>query len=165
MTKKEKREVEFNNIISNIKNDPEFQKRKKFRHHGKITVYEHCLKVSKKSYDIAKTLHLDYKSAAIAGLLHDFYEKPWQEDKEKHKFFEQHGFTHAKNSLNNCHKYFEQYLNVEIEDAILRHMFPLNIKPPKYKIGWVVTLADKMVSMEVFKYPKMLLLLLGIRIR
>ena len=45
MTKKEKREVEFNNIISNIKNDPEFQKRKKFRHHGKITVYEHCLKV------------------------------------------------------------------------------------------------------------------------
>ena len=88
-----------------------------------------------------------------------------QEDKEKHKFFEQHGFTHAKNSLNNCHKYFNQYLNVEIEDAILRHMFPLNIKPPKYKIGWVVTLADKMVSMEVFKYPKMLLLLLGIRIR
>ena len=67
--------------------------------------------------------------------------------------------------MNNCHKYFNQYLNVEIEDAILRHMFPLNIKPPKYKIGWVVTLADKMVSMEVFKYPKMLLLLLGIRIR
>lgn len=154
---------EYAQIVNEIINHPEFQKRKKFLHHGDISVYEHSLKVSQKAYSIAKFFHADYKSAAIAGLLHDFYEKPWQEDKEKHKFFEQHGFTHAKNSYDNAHKYFKEYMNPQIENAILRHMFPLNIKPPKYKVGWIVTLADKLVSLEVFKYPSKLLMLLGIK--
>lgn len=156
---------EFYDIINPILTSPEFQRRKNFKHHGKISVYDHSLKVAKKSYTMAKLFHLDYKNAAIAGLLHDFFERPWQEDKEKHKFFEQHGFTHAKNALNNSHKYYKEYLNPVIDDAILRHMFPLNIRPPKHLVGWVVTFADKAVSMEVFKYPKLLLLLVGIRIK
>lgn len=165
MKRKERLNKEFYEIIDPILNSSEFQKRKEFKHHGKITVFDHSLKVSNKAYKMAKLLRLDYKSAAIAGLLHDFFERPWQEDNEKHKFFEQHGFTHARNALNNSHKYYDNYLNPVIEDAILRHMFPLNIKPPRHAIGWIVTLADKAVSMEVFKYPKMLLLLVGIRIR
>ena len=35
--------------------------------------YEHLIKVSYKSYKIAKKLDLDYVSVARAGLLHDFY--------------------------------------------------------------------------------------------
>ncbi len=159
-----KNDKEFEKIVNEIITDPEFQKRKKFLHHGDISVYEHSLKVSKKAYSIAKFFHADCKSAAIAGILHDFYEKPWQEDVEKHKFFEQHGFTHAKNSYKNAQKYFKNYLNPQIENAILCHMFPLNIKPPKYKVGWIVTLADKLVSLEVFKYPSKLFMLLGIKI-
>ena len=163
--KKQKLHAEFYSIINPILLSEEFQKRKTYLHHGKISVYDHSLKVSFLSYKIAKILHLDYKSAAIAGLLHDFFESPWQEDKEKHKFFEQHGFTHAQNALENTRRYFPEYLNPKIENAILRHMFPLNIKPPKHKIGWIVTSADKIVAMEVLRYPSMLLLLLGIKIR
>ena len=33
-------------------------------------------------------------------------------------------------------------------------MFPLNIKPPKYKEAWVVTLMDKKDSLSVLKHPK-----------
>ena len=161
--KKKEFDPEFMSIIYDIICHEEFQKRKKFAHHGEISVYEHSLKVSYRSYKIAKFFHLNYHDAAIAGILHDFYERPWQEIKEKQKFFEQHGFTHAQNSLNNCRKYFKQYLNLQIENAILRHMFPLNIRPPRYRIGWVVTTADKIVSLEVFRYPRKLLNLIGIK--
>ncbi len=160
---KKQLEKEYEEIVKEIIEHPEFQKRKKYAHHGDITVYDHCLKVSKKAYSLARFFHTDYKSAAIAGLLHDFYEKPWQDDPEKHKFFEQHGFTHAKNAKDNARQYFAKYMTPEIENAILRHMFPLNIKPPRYKVGWIVTLADKIVSLEVFKYPKKLLMLVGVK--
>ena len=156
-------ELEYEKIVTNILNHPEFQKRKSFKHHGDISVYEHSLKVSKKAYRIAKKLKLDYKSAAIAGLLHDFYEHPWMEDTTKRKFFEKHGFTHAQNALDNSIKHFKEYLNPAIENAIKRHMFPLNIVPPKYKVGWVVTISDKIVSFEVFKYPKQIIALLGLK--
>ena len=36
-------------------------------------------------------------------------------------------------------------------------MFPLTITPPKYKLGWVLTLADKIESMEVKFHPSILL--------
>ena len=49
------------------------------------------------------------------------------------------------------------------ENIIERHMFTLNIKPPKYKEAWVVTMMDKKVSMKVFKNPKGLLKYIGIR--
>ena len=158
-------EEEFETIIKKIKNSEEFQKRKQYKHHDKITVYDHSLNVSKKAYRIAKIFHTDYKSAAIAGLLHDFYENPWQEDNTKRKFFQKHGFTHAKNALYNSKKHFEEYMKPKIENAILRHMFPLNIRPPKYSTGWIVTLADKIVSLEVFKHPKSWPRLVGIKIK
>ena len=41
-----------------------------------------------------------------------------------------------------------KYYNLsEIEkDAIISHMFPWNLKMPKYKEGWIVTIADKLVA-------------------
>lgn len=142
---------EWYDIVQPILNNPEFQKRKKYMHHGTISVYDHVLNVSILAYKKAKSHNLDAKSAAIAGLLHDFYETPWMEDKEKKPIFKRHGFTHAQNALENAKKYFPNLLNPIIEDAILHHMFPLNIKPPKHRIGWIVTLSDKKVSLECFR--------------
>lgn len=61
-----------------------------------------------------------------------------------------HAFTHAEDALNNARKYFSNYLNPIIENAILRHMFPLNIVPPVCKIGYVITIVDKAASMDFF---------------
>ena len=40
-------------------------------------------------------------------------------------------------------------------------MFPLTL-PPKYYEGWIVTIADKVVSLEVFKNPKELYKYIGL---
>lgn len=154
--------VEYYKIVKEILEHPEFIKRKNFNHHSNISVYDHCLAVSKLSYKIARRMHLDYKSAAIGGLLHDFYSKPWQDCSEKTKLLEAHGFTHAKDAMLNAHKYFPNLMNEKIDDIILRHMFPLNKIPPKYKEGWIVTTVDKYISLEVFKNPKFLPKLIGL---
>lgn len=154
---------EYYEIIYPILASDEFQARKEFKHHSNVSVYDHCLAVSKLSYYVAKKFHKDYKSAAIGGLLHDFYCDPWQDNMAKHKFLESHGFTHSKDALLNAYVYFPEMMNEKIDNIILRHMFPLNKIPPKYTEGWIVTLVDKYVSLEVFKYPKDLPKLIGIK--
>lgn len=139
----------------------EFQKRLKFKHHYH-SVFFHCVLVSYRCYVFAIKHNINVYNCTIAGLLHDFYPFPWQysEDLEymnpiyikhlnrKKKFFEQHGFTHARDALDNTHKFFADYSNDRIDNAILRHMFPLNISIPRYKESWVVTLQDKIVAIK-----------------
>lgn len=156
-------EKEYYKIVDKILKNEEFQKRKEFPHHDKISVYDHCLAVSKLSYMLARKMKLDYKSAAIGGLLHDFYSKPWQGKKEKTKILDMHGFVHARDALLNSHKYFPELMNEKIDNIILRHMFPLNKIPPKYKEGWIVSIVDKYISLEVFKNPKFIPKLFGIK--
>ena len=55
-------------------------------------------------------------------------------------------------------------MNEKIKNSIERHMFPLTIIPPKYLEGWIVSMADKYVSLEVFKNPKELPRYIGINI-
>ena len=99
-------------------------------------------------FPIAKKIGLDYKSAAIAGLLHDFYYKPWQENHEKVPFFKMHGFVHAHEALENSRKNFPELMNPVVENCIERHMFPLNIVPPKYREGFIITCVDKWNSVR-----------------
>ncbi len=148
---------EWLEIIKPIIEHPEFQKRKTFKHHGATSVFEHSIRVSHKAYKIAKGLRTDYRSAAIAGILHDFYTTPWQDVIIKQPIHEMHAFTHAKSALLNSQTYFSEFLDEKIEDAILRHMFPLNITPPKYLVGYIITLADKLSSLDMLLSPTSLM--------
>lgn len=157
---------EYYEIVKDILENSEFEKRKRYCHHGKITVYQHSLKVSKIAYIISKRLGMkDYKSVAIGGLLHDFYDKPWQENRDKRPFFKKHGFVHAKEALNNAKLYFPNYIDEKTSNIIERHMFPLNIVPPKYKEAWLVSIVDKIVSLEATFQPMFFLALLGFRFK
>ena len=118
--------TEYYEIVKDILENEEFQKRKEYPHHEDESVYEHSLKVSILAYRLAKKNGFDYRSAAIGGLLHDFYSEPWQNKKKKTKLF---------------------------KDIITKHMFPLNITPPKYVESWIVTFADKVVSSNVLLHP------------
>lgn len=153
-------EEEFLNIIDEILKNKEFLKRKKYKHHGDSSVYEHSFAVSYYAYMLAKKLHLKQnivENTAIAGILHDFYYKDWTKNKEKKPLFQKHGFVHAKEAKENSKFHFNDLMNDRIENAIERHMFPLNIRPPKYIEGWLVTIADKFVSFDVIKNYKILL--------
>lgn len=144
---------EHYSIIKDIVEHEEYQKRKNFEHHYNESVYDHCYRVSFDAYCIAKKHNMDYKSAAIAGILHDFYTKPWQENIKKEPLLKKHGFVHAHEALLNSRIYFNKHLNDVIENSIERHMFPLNIRPPKYKIGWLIVLVDKTDSMDFLIHP------------
>lgn len=153
---------EYYNIVKEIIKSEELQKRKSFKHHDN-SVYDHLISVSYKSYLVAKRLGVNYRNCAIAGLLHDLYEKPWQSDYKHKPFFKQHGFIHAKEACVNAQKYYGKYMNKIIINSIERHMFPLNIIPPRYIEGWIVTFVDKYVSLEIFKHPLSLYKYIGIK--
>lgn len=154
---------EYMEIVKEILESEEFQKRKEYCHHENESVYDHCLEVSYLAYRLAKKFGYDYKSAAIGGLLHDFYPYPWQYTEEQRIRFEipkpprnilkKHGFVHAREAYQNAKKYYPEQMNPKVKNMILRHMFPLNIHPPRYAESWIVTAADKYVSARVFKHP------------
>lgn len=150
---------DYYKIIKGIIEAPEFIKRKNYRHHGEISVYEHSISVSMVSYLVAQKINIQFGKqifnevdVAVGGILHDFYYNDYTKDKTKKPFFKQHGFVHAREALENSKIHFPEYLNKRIENIIVRHMFPLNIIPPKYKEAWLITMVDKYVSMEVFPY-------------
>lgn len=146
---------EYYDIVEPILNHPEIIKRKDFIHHESCSVYDHCLIVSILSYIWAKKLGWDYKSAAIGGLLHDFYDEPWQKNLHiTKKFHEKHGFIHARQAAKNAAKYFPDLITEKIDNIIRRHMFPLNIIPPKYRESWIVSMVDKYTSLDILKSPK-----------
>lgn len=147
---------EYYKIVKPILENEEFLKRKDFPHHYNESVYTHTLRVSYDCYKIGKKWKLDYKALAIAGLLHDFYETPWQSDFKHKPFFQKHGFTHAENARVNALKYFPELMNKKIESMIKTHMFPLNKALPKYKESWILTLVDKADSIDFLFHPLML---------
>lgn len=152
---------EYINIVEPILNHPEFQRRLEYHHHENRSVYTHSLYVSYYSYLVAKKLKLDYKSTAIAGLLHDFYYDDWQLHPKK-GIKNLHGFVHAKEAAVNSSIHFNELMNEKINDSIVKHMFPLTIIPPKYIEGWIITTVDKINSLEVFKHPGQLYKYVGL---
>ena len=52
-----------------------------------------------------------------------------------------HAFTHGEIALNNANKLFK--LNDTEKDMILRHMWPVTLRMPKTKEGFLLTLVDK----------------------
>lgn len=146
--------VEFYEIIEPLLIQSEMQKRKEYPHHINESVYAHVLRVAFDCYKIGKKLHMDYKSLAIAGILHDFYEKPWQYSNEKKPLLQKHAFTHAKEAVLNSKKYFgTEIVTPKVESIMITHMFPLNKKIPRSKEAWLLTLIDKADSIDFILHP------------
>ena len=119
----------------------------KYPHHSAMNCLEHCVNVSYVSYRICRRLRLDARSAARGGLLHDFFLYDWHVTQLEQGL---HGFHHAKLALQNATTHFD--LNDMEKDIIRKHMWPLNITPPRYRESFVVVIADKYCTIiEVLK--------------
>lgn len=153
---------EYVSIIKPIISNPEFIKRKTYHHHENRSVYGHSLLVSIRSYKLAKLLDLDYKSAAIGGLLHDLYYNDWQLNRKKGKLSNSHGFVHANEAVENAKSLFPNLIDKKVENIIKRHMFPLTFTPPLYLESWIICIVDKYCSMEIFMHPKQLYKYVGL---
>lgn len=131
------------------------KKEKTLIQHGTTSVFEHSLNVTIECIKIVEyfKISVDIKSLIRGSLLHDYFLYDWHEKDKSHKW---HGFRHAKIALKNATRDFEL---TEIEkNMIKRHMFPLNIIPPKYKEGIILCISDKIVAtketLEPFTHKK-----------
>ncbi len=113
--------------------------------HGSTSVYDHSLAVAQMCLIIVHYLHIktDISSLIRGALLHDYFLYDWHVASKSHRL---HGFTHAKKSLQNAEQDF-QLTKIE-RNMIKRHMFPLNICPPRYRESVILCLADKICAVQ-----------------
>lgn len=119
------------------------QKEKIFPMHGGVSTFEHSISVAYYAIYLAKKKNkkIDARSVIRGALLHDFFLYDWHVHAKWHKL---HGFRHARWAYQNAKKEFD--LNEIEEDIILKHMFPVNIRLPKYKESLLVDWADKVCA-------------------
>ena len=137
------KEVEFNNIVSDILKNKEFIDLKYEIHHG-ISRLDHSLNVARLTYKMCKRLHVkNYEEITRAALLHDFFRT---EDVPEKCFL-----NHPLKAVENSKKNFE--ISDFQENIIAAHMFPVTKTIPKHVGSWIVSGADKAVAIyECTKY-------------
>ncbi len=126
-----------------------FKSSDKNMQHGDVSVMEHSISVSMMCMRIAKISHmkLDYSSLVRGSLLHDYFLYDWH-NHEGHL----HGYRHADKALVNASNDFA--INPKEAYMISRHMFPLNIRPPKSREAAILCIADKIcATKEIFSKP------------
>lgn len=143
---------EFKEIIKDITENSSVLSLKEHVQHMKGSRYKHCYEVAYYTYAITKKLGLDYISATRGAMLHDFYFYDWRnKGVEGQKRF--HAYRHPRIALNNATENFE--LNDLEKDIILKHMWPLTIRLPRFSESYIVTFVDKYCAMkEFFKFLK-----------
>ena len=141
--------VQFVDSIEDIIANEKTHEMKKYVQHRTTNTYEHCLYVSFISYVISKKFKKNYKEAARGAMLHDFFLYDWHITKQE----KMHAFAHGKIALDNSEKYFE--LTKLEREIILKHMWPVTPRFPRYFCTYVVTVADKYCAiMEFFGLNK-----------
>ena len=131
-----KKQVEFNDIISDILKNEEIIGLRYEYHHG-ISRLDHSLNVARLTFNMCKLFKIEkIEEVTRAALLHDFY-----------KTGEDSSFRgHPTTAVNNAKRVFN--VNDMQADIIYNHMFPATLRVPKYKETWIVTAADKLVAIN-----------------
>ncbi len=99
---------------------------------------QHSINVAYYSYLVCKVFNFDYKSAARAGLLHDLFLYDWRVEKQPEGH---HAYAHPRVALRTAQKIAD--LNKIEQDAIVKHMWPVTLRLPRYKESLVVSFVDK----------------------
>lgn len=111
--------------------------------HGDISVMDHSISVTCLSVRLAKLTHLkfDYQALVRGALLHDYFLYDWHEPGNR-----LHGYRHADKALQNAAEDFS--LTPTEAYMISRHMFPLNLRPPRSREGVILCIADKVCAVK-----------------
>ncbi len=128
-----------------ILKSPGMRRERKYIQHSNISCYTHSVNVAALSIAISRFFgfKVDERSMVRGALLHDYFLYDWHLKRPPQGL---HGFVHAKIALRNAERDFS--LNDIERNIISKHMFPLNIKPPKYKESFIVCLADKLCALK-----------------
>ena len=139
---------EYMAIVNDLLAQPAVQKLADYTQHHHSNRLQHSIAVSYDSYRIAKRLHLDYRSTARAGLLHDLFYYDWRTTKFD---LGTHAFIHPRVALRNAEKITP--LNKKEKDIILKHMFGATMETPRYPESLIVSLVDDFEAEHEFFSP------------
>ncbi|MCR5349167.1 MAG: HD family phosphohydrolase [Bacilli bacterium] len=130
---------------SEITQDPRFLALKDRVHHYNSNLYDHCVAVTLCALEVAKDLQIkvDPGSLVRGCLLHDYF--LYDCHAKGHPWFHmtRHGMMAAQNAMRDFG------INPVEADMIANHMWPLHpFRFPLCIEGWILTLADKKVSVK-----------------
>lgn len=129
---------EYYTCVNDLLNSPEVKKLREFGHHLGTTRFQHSLNVSYYNFLLCRKLHLNARSAARAGLLHDLF---FYDRKSHEKVLRSHAEEHASVALYNASLAFPIS---ELEgDMIVNHMWPMTPRIPRHRETFIITLVDK----------------------
>lgn len=116
-----------------------------YMHHGYTSIFTHSLHVTKESIRLAQRFNVkvDMSSLIRGCLLHDYYLYDWH-DREANKGG--HLFKHASIALKNATRDYD--LNKIEKNMIYTHMFPANIRIPRYKESIILCISDKICALR-----------------
>lgn len=138
--------LDFNNCIKDLLELEDVKKLDNFTQHLNTSRLSHSINVAYYSYTVCKIFGLDYKSAARAGILHDLFLYDWRTQKQPEG---NHAKAHPIVALRTAEKNVK--LNDIEKDCIIKHMWPLTFKAPKYKESFLLSCMDKYCTvLEVF---------------
>lgn len=131
-------EDEYFSFVKDLLSDKIVLSLSSFCHHIGTTRFQHSLNVSYYNYKLCKLLHLNARSAARAGLLHDFF---FYNRKEHENILRSHSEEHALTAFYNAS---EMFPITELEgDMIVNHMWPMTHRLPRHRETFIITLVDK----------------------
>jgi len=128
----------FNECIEDLINNEMVKELDIYSQHIGTSRLQHSINVAYYSFIACRRLNLDYRSAARAGILHDLYLYDWRDPESPRGY---HAALHPIEALKNAEKITQ--LNKIEKDAIVKHMWPMTIIPPRYAESHIVSLVDK----------------------
>ncbi|WP_295630159.1 phosphohydrolase [uncultured Intestinimonas sp.] len=129
--------------VSDLVDHPVVRSMEALPQHAKgFSCFHHSALVSYWSWRACLALGLDARSAARGGLLHDLYLYDWTGQRAPNGKW--HGTEHPRVALKNAQAFFR--LNARERDIILKHMWPLTIRPYRYLESFVVSCVDKVCA-------------------
>ncbi|HAG70386.1 MAG TPA: HD family phosphohydrolase [Lachnospiraceae bacterium] len=136
--------AEFCELIGELRDHKDYVRLKDYIQHGNISTYTHCLRVAKRSFDLARKLgiRINEKEMLKGAMLHDYFLYDWHDHGDK-----LHGYHHPHIALKNARRDFG--LTEREQNIIQSHMWPLTITHlPRCREAVIVCIADKICSIE-----------------
>ena len=133
--------AEFLSFVSPLLSAGEVQRLDAYVQHVNYTRLAHSIDVAYLSFCIAKILRCDTRSCARGALLHDLH---YRADEEPNSLA--HMRRHPETALLNARAIC--VLNPIEEDIIRKHMWLINLSPPRYKESYIVTFVDKICALR-----------------
>lgn len=151
-TLEKEKDSDFFRLIEKQYYSDEVQGLEQYEQHLEINRLQHITSVTYLTYKICNKLNLDTKSAAKGAVLHDLFYYDWRDD-ETGRWHKLHGYKHPKYATYNARELCPDITQKEL-DIITRHMWPLTIRIPNSKEGFIVSLSDKYCATMELLYSK-----------